>query len=317
LSALNHTLYLLSKDNGDTNVSSLYVASSVYEDIFYLQDRVSIIRYGFIVVAATAVLPFLLFTIAFSFLGPSIRFNKEFVKHRVNTINGDNISRKQPKNVTIMLMLFMALLFFMFNFVNTNSGVFLATFIVKGLDWPNNYGALATSLYFGSNCLGKVLSIYPVLHLKPATLNFILMSSVLGGCLLMTFSYWHFSVLWVAVAIVGVSMSCINTACFFWVDAYLTINGKLSSVMMASGSIGAMTGPVLCGYLFDRFGPMTFVYTVLSGCILQLVLFIGAVGLSTKYCKNIKVSTETTIEKQTMLIQEKMECQEKCNNVPL
>ncbi|KAK2151062.1 hypothetical protein LSH36_377g03024 [Paralvinella palmiformis] len=256
-----------------------------WEYSWELRERVAVVQYGFMAVGATSIVPVLMFSTTYFLLGPSIQLKERLAP---NARQAKKPMQRRPK---CALVAFLVTLFFLYNFVNANMATFLATFAVGGLHWPNNDGALLTSLYFGANCFGKLLFVYPVLRLKPEMLNLSEMLTVLCGCLLMFFSSWHVSVLWIATAMVGLGMSSINAACFFWADSHLTVSGKLSSVVMTSGSVGAMVAPVLSGYLFDRYGGLAYVIAVSTGSIFQLLVFVCAELFSTK-CAKSKTSKE-------------------------
>ena len=269
-----------------------------------LRERLAVVRYGFMVVGTTSVAPALLFSAAYFALGPSLQLKERPAsKLRQSESPRSRVARCDKMAAVV----FLVLLFFLYNFINTNMSAVLATFAVKGFDWPNHDGATLTSLYFGANSFGKLLFVYPVLHFRPEVLNVVEMVTVLCGCALMFLSSWHACVLWLAAAVAGLGMSSVNAACFFWADARLTINGKLSSVVMTSGSVGVMVGPALSGYLFDSYGRFAYVIVVVTAAVLQLFVFLAADLLAKKRAKRHHVTQKGCLPEKTVEIGQKTE----------
>ena len=165
---------------------------------------------------------------------------------------------------------------------------FLATFGLLQLGWSQDTGSSMTSLYSAMYAVGNLFSVFILRCISSSTFIFTMyISSMASIALLYMCVTWTLEpLLWLTVAITGLTTSAILPTVFVWTQEAVTpVSGKITSAFLFSGSTGAILNPILLGYLMDFFSPMWLLYLGFAEVALCTVLFTVAVLVVRKYLK--------------------------------
>ena len=163
---------------------------------------------------------------------------------------------------------------------------FLATFGLLQLGWSQDTGSSMTSLYFAMYAVGNFFSVFILRCISSRTFIFAMyISSMVSIALMyMCVTLTLEPLLWLTVAITGLTTSAILPTVFVWTQEAVTpVSGKIASAFLFSGSTGAMLNPILLGYLMESLSPMWLLYLGFAEVALCTVLFTVAVLVVRKY----------------------------------
>ena len=231
-----------------------------------------LIKTPYVILAIIIIISGLFFFFVFFYLQP-----KCTTKSNAETKQSDR-DRGEPKHdkwFRIRMLALMFAFFFVYLWLEAVSGRFIALFVVKGLGWRNKYGALITSLYWGSNGVGRVIGIALSTVMKPRNMIMTDMIITTFATILLWFSPLHYGIPWVGSAILGYGLATMFAATVLWVDDYIEVTGSASGVFLAGASCGSMTAPLLTGILFEDFGHMWFVYIIFGANCVLIAIYIA------------------------------------------
>lgn len=167
-----------------------------------------------------------------------------------------------------------------------SAGTFLTPFVVHSdLHLTKSSGALMTSMFYGTDILGQLLFI-----LKPNVFSILtnisaLLSFVIAGNVLLYFAVAVFestSGLWVAMATIGFGWSSIYCLTFAFLNQFVAIRAKISSILLAAFCFGQSVVPILDGFFIED-SPMFFVYSSIALSALSVVVFVVMVAMTKKF----------------------------------
>lgn len=167
-----------------------------------------------------------------------------------------------------------------------SAGTFLTPFVVHSdLHLTKSSGALMTSMFFGTDILGQLLFI-----LKPNVFSIVtnisaLLAFVIAGNVLLYFAVAVFestSGLWVAMATIGFGWSSIYCLTFAFLNQFVAIRAKISSILLAAFCFGQSVVPMLDGFFIEDW-PMFFVYSSIFLSVLSVVVFVVMVAMTKKF----------------------------------
>ena len=206
--------------------------------------------------------------------------------------------QKDPKrDVSKLFVATVAGLFFFFNIflagIEVGYAGLLVTFAVNHLQWTKNHATWVTALQQAANCV-VTASCIPVSRWvspqKLVALDLVLLNVVL--ILEAVFVEQYPAVLWICTAGVGAGYAIVMPSSLTWLNSFLEVSGKLSSVYWAGYFVGFMAVPAISGWLFNHVHPLWFVYMTL-GCAVGMAIFfiiLSAVVLRNKNGSSKKVS---------------------------
>lgn len=133
--------------------------------------------------------------------------------------------------------------------------------------------AFATSLFWGTFTLGRLLSIPIAIKLRPRQ---VLAVDLLGAfaCVLILL-IWPASVtaLWISIAGTGLFAASIFPTMITFAENRIHLTGKTTSLFFVGASTGAMFFPWLIGQLYASVGPRVVPMTIISSAGLLILLF--------------------------------------------
>ncbi|XP_005095586.1 sodium-dependent glucose transporter 1-like [Aplysia californica] len=144
---------------------------------------------------------------------------------------------------------------------------FLMTFVVREFkDVSKSQGAYITAIYWASFACSRFLMIFLAKALSPSHIL------TLCGCVtFLSFSCFAISVhlrvitgVTVLAAFAGLGMSAVFPSGFSWCESkLLPVTPRLGSGIFLGSSVGAMTNPLLIGYLMEEVSNIWFCYVLL------------------------------------------------------
>lgn len=242
------------------------------------------IQYAFLItglLVLSAAIPFL---VAF--------LSKRKIKKAARQYSNESVDRnKLPKKIKVLILC----IIFTNSFIATAYidlfPSFLVTFIMEQNQWTQKAASSLTSLYFGTYGVGNFIGVFILAYITSTKLivfSYISSGIVMLGILLSVL-YTKTILVWVTVALSGITMSAILPTLFTWTQENVTpITGRLASGLLISGSAGVMVNPLLLGYMMEMYSPMWFLYLSLGETVFCGLLFTTALTLSRIYSSKDK-----------------------------
>ena len=166
--------------------------------------------------------------------------------------------------------------FFLF-IMNNVFGSLVAVFVIKGLDWTVQRGAVITSIFYGALGICRLLGVPLSYVVSPRfMLNTCLLSVCAAYILMMFVPSLGDTAMFVSVAAAGFSVSTVYGSMFLFAAQYIMVTGFVSGVCLSGGCLGMMVGFYLVGYPLENVGHMWMVYVLFFASSSNLILFIFA-----------------------------------------
>lgn len=163
---------------------------------------------------------------------------------------------------------------------------FLTTFVMEQVSWTQKSASTITSVYFATYAVGNFIGVFILAYVTPTKLiafSYISSALMITGFLLSVL-FSHTELIWVTVALAGLTMSGILPTLFTWTQEHVTpITARLASMLLISGSAGVMVNPLLLGYMMEQLSPMWFIYLSLGETIFCALLFTTVFTMSRIY----------------------------------
>ena len=291
---LNTTTTLNQSGDGSLVTSTLAMLSAAPSTVGETRIQYAFLITGILVF--TASLPFLV-----TFL------SKRRVKKATRQYSNESLDRnKLPKNIKQLILGIILLNSFVATAYIDLFPSFLVTFIMEQVQWTQKSASTLTSVYFGTYGAGNFIGIFILAYISSTKLiAFAYISSgvmILG--VLLSVLNTQTELIWITVALSGITMSAILPMLFTWTQENVTpITGRMASCLLISGSLGVMVNPLLLGYMMEVYSPMWFIYLSLAETIFCATLFTTALVLSRVYSAKDKPES-TTLQKEDSPVRE-------------
>jgi FHS family Na+ dependent glucose MFS transporter 1 len=193
-----------------------------------------------------------------------------------------------PRGLVVLIGGFILL----YSGVEASVGNWIFTYATTTRIMDSQEAALLNSTYWGTLTVGRLAIIPIATRLRP---RFILMTA-LGGALLSVVTIIladgaHLGV-WIGVAGIGLSYASIFPTTLAFAERRLTLSGKLTGRFFACSSGGAMLFPWLIGQFFESRGPWVLPWTVLTGLLIAVGIFVLMMSFP------LRVNSARTVETQ-------------------
>ena len=276
----------------NVNTSDFTDNTSLVVDDIMIRE-VSRVRFSYVVVASIVFVSSLLFVTTFIMLyharGNSSMKNLDTYVHH----NSSNESKVKYKSYYIFMMLMLIFYYFEGCLENIPNNL-LAVFIVNGLGWPNQSGALATSLLWGGNMVSQIISIPLSVVMSPRHMVICNAAIMASGTVLLLCVNIHMTFLWSGACMLGLGMGPLYGAGILWAGEYIEITGTVSSILDCAYSTASMSGPALTGFLLDKISYMCFVYVLIGVVCLFMATYMCAISYS-KYAYQTTSQGKSTV----------------------
>ncbi|CAC5419397.1 NAGLT1 [Mytilus coruscus] len=233
----------------------------------------------------------LCFMLAIPFLCMCFTNNKTYKEEK---------SKQMDKKAELPIRIKFSILFLMCLFLGIDNGMedtffgLFTTFVVVQLGWTKKTGSYITSLYWASFACGRLSAIFIGRRLKASKLlryyvNVFLLAMI--GLFVSTMFAFDIGI-WIFFPVMGFTVSVFFPSIFIWTQDFLTVAGKVSSLLLVAASLGSMLNPILIGYLMDNNDSMWYAYITLADGIVMWIMVWVATYVShyvKKYRVDIKV----------------------------
>ena len=186
------------------------------------------------------------------------------------------VSNQNKRTINIYRVLTLILLFFWFVFYiwAETPGTFLAIWSFKGLGWKKETGPLLTSAYFAVHGIGRALGIPLAAHIQPHIMLLLGLLTASGSyAVLLAVGHMNVIAVWVTVGGAALGMSCMWSSMLLWTSNHTGMTGRTSSVLLLGASIGASTGPLFNGFMFQQHSHRWFLYITLGSAVMCTLVF--------------------------------------------
>ena len=277
------------------------VTLQVHED-----EEPIIVQYAFLTVGLVGLLISLPMWIMIYYSPRKIIVRQRYINHTEHKRDKkQNI--KQSKKSLIFHLGLLTMAFFWFYFylwVEALPGQFLATWSIRALKWKKSDGPLLTSAFYGSHSIGRLIGVALSAAFSPRKILLWNMSlTAISYIILLTLHQIHPLVTWISVPAAGLGMACSFGAMCLWISRHMTVTGAVSAVLLIGSSAGVMSGPPLVGFLVQEYSPDWFLYLILTGALLDIVLYI-LMELYVKVFKRMKTENKTIEKEMTDLLKQ-------------
>ena len=231
-------------------------------------------RVAYVVMATLVLASSVLFIVTYFKNGPTCLFQTN-ENNRTSKDDKSDVGHgsKEHRSFIISFLVLIFIFYYFCIWLDCIPGYLLAVFVVNGLGWPNKYGALVTSVYFGAHGLGRLLGIPLSFGMSPR--NILIMDIVLAavGLIMLLFVNIYQHIVWISVVIFGIGAGSMFATGMLWAECYIEITAASAATMQGGAAIGKMTGPVMTGLLMDKFTYMSFVYILLGANSAVAIIF--------------------------------------------
>lgn len=175
-----------------------------------------------------------------------------------------------------------------YNWLEILPGGYIATLVIKGLDWDVRQGSLITSLFWGSHGVGRIVAVPISYFVSPAVLTALDLVGTTAGFTLMWVALVtaQDALLWISVALIGFSIASIFASMILWTSNHMTVTGFVGAVFLVASSFGGMIGGALAGALFQQYTHLWVIYLGLIACIIEILIYIALLMFVRVYKSN-------------------------------
>eukprot|EP01119_Soliformovum_irregulare_P023665 TRINITY_DN8313_c0_g1_i1.p2 TRINITY_DN8313_c0_g1~~TRINITY_DN8313_c0_g1_i1.p2 ORF type:complete len:176 (+),score=51.99 TRINITY_DN8313_c0_g1_i1:877-1404(+) len=145
-----------------------------------------------------------------------------------------------------------------------------------------------TALYWGALTLGRIATIPASIYLSSR----VLLSGNLIGCIISCVLWLIFedsvAMLWIGCFMYGLAMSSTFPSAIHLAENYMSLTGRLASLLVFGASSGEMVIPLVTSFLFAR-APLSLMWILLTTSVLGTGIFIGILWVGKFTKKKIRV----------------------------
>jgi len=189
----------------------------------------------------------------------------------------------------LIFLALIALFYYVYVCVARTTVDYFPTFAIKFLRWPVKNTSLLESLYFGAHSLGRFLGVPLSFVLRPRTMIVInLLLTLIASVILLPVKIIP-ELLWASSALAGIGSATTFATALLWVSELIPIDGRVASVVVASGSVGGIVQPQIVGRLFQVpavGGPMSLVYVSVTAALIHIASFTCMLLFAARYLRD-------------------------------
>ena len=280
VSSNNHTEL---QQNSSENVERKTVASSSSQqqsnasEFTALPQRseLEMVRYAYVLIGSLCCLGGVMFAILFLANGCTMSKIEKLPKEEGKE-DGMKDKVTSAKRYFYPLFMFCLLVFFyLYVYIEGIPGSYISLFLVNGLDWTVQDGALASSVFWGSVTIGRILNIFLSLRLSPQIIvGSHLLDVLLAFVVLLLFiDFGGKTLIFVCIVVAGIGIGPVFAAQMLWASRIIPFSGTASGLVVASNSLGKVSALALTGYMMER-DYMWMLYIVVAGGVLILIMYL-------------------------------------------
>jgi MFS transporter, FHS family, Na+ dependent glucose transporter 1 len=189
------------------------------------------------------------------------------------------------KTTNSLLIVLMVLFFALYVGSEVSFGGWVYNYAVAMKLMNATTAALATSWFWGSLTLGRLLSIPIASKFKLSSVVFVDVVGVLVSVALIMLFPNSEAIIWVGTFGTGFAMASIFPTMLSLAESRLHITGRVTSWFFVGASSGGIVLPWLIGQLFEPVGPWVAMVSIFIAMALALVTFTSLVAYSNRVLK--------------------------------
>ena len=274
-----YNINITDNDNANTTV----VASTMLTTSFVAFEKFYGVTYIFIICAVVTVLVGLSFLYLYCF-------------HRHSSVSDqENTVQKEGSAFRIKMLVLLFCFFLIYVGAEVSFGVYIYTFATTcEKQYSKTIASLMNSVFWGAFAVGRFIAI-PISRFFPPSrvLQADLLGTLVSAITLVCFPFYAKSadfLLWLAIAVYGISMASIFPTGITWAEQYITITGKAAMILVVGAATGEMLFPFLAGQFVEA-NPMYMMYFALGSVCASFLLYILLVLLARTKGKRLKKAT--------------------------
>ena len=183
--------------------------------------------------------------------------------------------RKETMGFRVQILLLLFVFYFLYVGMEVTYGGLILTFAVQYLDWKKDLAVLLNSSFWGSFAFGRLAAIFFAKCVSaPVMLVMDLILCGLASAALVFGVNESPSIIWIGTVMLGLGMASIFPTGIVWAEKYMAVTGKATAIFVVGSALGEMLVPLVTGLLFNWKSEMWLFYTILSGVLVSLILFI-------------------------------------------
>lgn len=176
------------------------------------------------------------------------------------------------------LVFLIALLLCLYIGAEVSYGSWIYSYVLKAGIGDENKAAYLTSVFWGSLTIGRLLGVPIGARFRPQA---ILLADLIGCFVSIGIALTRpgsIVAISLATVVAGLSMASIYPTALTFAERRMRITGLITGLLVVGGSVGGMIVPMIVGQLFEPFGPLVMMYTILVDLALALLVYIVMVG---------------------------------------
>lgn len=150
----------------------------------------------------------------------------------------------------------------------------LSTFLFAGGIMKEADAAYFTSIFWTGSLVGRVLSAFASMKVKPAKLVSSSLILVLISSLGFVFFRKQQTIILIATLLTGFAVGPLFPNTLLLLKEKVILSGKMSGIVFAFSETGSMVIPWIIGQLFDRTGLNIFLYGIFSQLIIAIIFLV-------------------------------------------
>ena len=179
--------------------------------------------------------------------------------------------------------IFAAVFLFFFQAVGGErvAGKFIRAFSIDYMHFSSDDGSYLNTVFWIAFTCGRVGG-FVAAHFVPIR---ILVMIETGGCLAGSIALMFLGTrgplaLWIIMPCLAVFIAPLFPSGIGWANYHINVTGLAITVFLLGGSFGGVSYMKLIGYLYDNYGPMTFIYTLLGygGAAFVIAVLMNIIG---------------------------------------
>ena len=246
-------------------------------EVVYLKE--SRIQYAYIIAAAITVLVSVIFYIYHISSLKKSRHTNEQDEKQTDDSGAKNISFREMFNPAtcangrffygLMLLIFICLYFIQCVGGERVAGKFIRAFSIDHFGFSTDQGSFINTVYWICFSAGRA-SGFLIAYIVPVRLLILLETfGCLATAILMVIFAGNYDIaLWVLTGFMGFFTAPLFPIGIGWGNYHIEMTGVGITIFMMGGSLGGIIYMKLIGHLYDHFGPVSFLYTLLGYGIL-------------------------------------------------
>ena len=188
-------------------------------------------------------------------------------------ISKEEKGSKEGGPVRFGTLLPFALVFLLYVSAEVSFGGWLYTYTISLHPSAVTGAGLLTSAFWASIAVGRLLAIPLSTRLRPRMILLIDFLGALGSLIVILTLSSSLVALWAGTIGFGLCMASIFPTWMAFSGRRISITGRVSGIFYAATAVGAMSFPLICGWVFDANGPQATMMVIFSALLAAAIIY--------------------------------------------